>query len=250
MACNQIKYVGRDVVLEYQIGCGDEMPDPAQWKGFGSLRTKEFTLEWDTTDATADDSIGALRENLATFQTLSVSGDGVCKASGNGAANLVELTKHVANPAATSGQPFAWVRLTFPDLTFTAFMIVTNMSRSAPYDDVVTFSFEASATASDFGLIVEDTPDPDAPAVTSVTVVPDTLSLIVGETYDLEAVVLPTNAPQGVAWSSSEPTEVSVNPLTGVIEALTVTATTATITATSTSDPLKTDTCVVTVTAA
>ena len=246
MACNQIKYVGRDVVLEYQIGCGDEMPDPGQWKGFGSLRTKEFTLEWDTTDATADDSIGALRENLATFQTLSVSGDGVCKASGNGAANLVELTKHVANPAATSGQPFAWIRLTFPDLTFTAFMIVTNMSRSAPYDDVVTFSFEASATASDFGLIVEDTPDPDAPGVASVTVVPDTLALTVGQTSDVEAVVLPTSAPQGVTWASDDTEVATVNALTGVVTA--VGDGTATITATSTSDPSKSDSCDVTVT--
>ena len=247
MACEKQKFVGRDVVMEYFIGCGDELPGANDWKRFGSMRTKEFTLEWETTDATADDSIGALRENLATFQTLSISGDGVVKASGAGAANLIELTKHVANPAATSGQPVAWVRMTFPDLTFTAFMIVTNMSRSAPFDDVVTYSFEASATASDFGLIVEDTPNPDAPAVTSVEVLPATLALEVGQTYDLEAVVLPTNADQRVTWSSDQPTEVSVNTVTGEIEALTVTATTATITATSTADPTKTDSCVVTV---
>lgn len=158
MPSNKTKYVGRDVVLEYAIAEGDAVPLEAAWKRFGSLRTKEFGLEWETTDGTADDSVGALRENLATFQTLSISGDGVCKASGAGAANLIELTKHVANPTATDGQPVAWIRMTFPDLTFTAFMIITNMSRSAPYDDVVTFSLEASATASDFGLIVEDTP--------------------------------------------------------------------------------------------
>ena len=244
MACNQIKYVGRDVVLEYQIGCGDEMPDPGQWKGFGSLRTKEFTLEWDTTDATADDSIGALRENLATFQTLSVSGDGVCKASGNGAANLVELTKHVANPAATSGQPVVWIRLTFPDLTFTAFMIVTNMSRSAPYDDVVTFSFEASATASDFGLIVEDTPDPDAPAVSGVTVAPTTATITEGATQQLTVTVAPSGAPQGVVWVSSD-TEVATVNSTGLVTA--VAAGECDITVTSTSDPTKSATCEVTV---
>ncbi|MFA5489618.1 MAG: phage tail tube protein [Candidimonas sp.] len=246
MACEKQKFVGRDVVMEYFIGCGDELPGANDWKRFGSMRTKEFTLEWETTDATADDSIGALRENLATFQTLSISGDGVVKAAGSGAANLIELTKHVANPAATSGQPVAWVRMTFPDLTFTAFMIVTNMSRSAPFDDVVTYSFEASATASDFGLIVEDTPNPDA-VITGVSVVPATLSLDVGDTYDIEAVVLPTNAPQGVTWTSNEPTEVSVNAYTGVVTALTATATTATITATSTSDNTKSGTCVVTV---
>lgn len=248
MACNQIKYVGRDVVLEYQIGCGDEVPAANAWKLFGSMRTKEMTLEWETTDATADDSIGSLRENLATFQTMSISGDGVCKASGAGAQNLIELTKHVAKPIATGGQPFAWIRITFPDLTFTCFMLVTNMSRSAPYDDVTTFSFEASATASDFGLIVEDTPDPDAPEVTSVTVVPSTISLEEGATYDLEAVVLPTNAPQGVTWASADTDVVTVNPLTGVITAI-ADGGPINVTATSTSDPTKSATCAVTVTA-
>lgn len=247
MACNKTKYVGRDVVLEYAIGCGDVLPAEADWKRFGSMRTKEFTLEWETTDATADDSVGALRENLATFQTLSISGDGTLKVTGNGAANLIEVTKHVANPAATSGQPVMWMRMTFPDLTFTAFMLVSNMSRSAPFDDVATYSLEASATASDFGLIVQDTPDPDAPVVASVNVLPATLAMEVGETYDLEAIVLPTNADQRLTWASDQPTEVSVNAATGVIEALTVTATTATITATSVGDPTKTGTCVVTV---
>lgn len=246
--CKSQKYVGRDVVLEYAIGCADTLPTEADWKRFGSMRTKEFNLEWETTDATADDSIGALRENLATFQSLTISGDGTCKASGAGSANLIELTKHVANPAATGGQPFAWLRMTFPDLTFTAFMIITTMSRSAPFDDVTTYSMEASATASDFGLIIEDTPDPDAPVVTSVEVVPSTLSLEEGETYDIEAVVLPTSADQRVTWTTSDAETATVNALTGVVTA--VAAGSATITATSSSDPMKSDTCAVTVTAA
>jgi len=95
------------------------------------MRTKEFTLEWETTDATADDSVGSLRENLATFQTLSISGDGTLKVSGSGAANLLEVTKHVANPVATDGQPTMWMRMTFPDITFIAYMLMSSMSRSA-----------------------------------------------------------------------------------------------------------------------
>lgn len=158
MACNKTKYVGRDVILEFSIGCGDTKPAAEDWKVFGSLRTKEFNLSWDTTDATDGDSVGALRESLATFQTLTISGDGVCKASGTNSANLIEITKHVANPLSTDGQPVAWMRMTFPDVTFTCFMLFTTLSRSATYDDVVTYSMEATATASGFGLIVEDTP--------------------------------------------------------------------------------------------
>lgn len=244
MACEKIKYVGRDVVLEYFIGCGDALPLSSDWKLMGSLRTKEFSLEWDTTDATADDSVGSLRENLATFQSLTISGDGVAKASGTGSANLIELTKHVAKPDATSGQPVVWLRMTFPDITFTAFMLLTTMSRSAPYDDVVTFDFEAQATASDFGLIVEDTPDPTAPVVASVAAFAEDTALAVGDTVQAAAVVAPVGAPSGITWITSAPAVATVNQ-NGVITA--VSAGTATITARSTADSTKTDTLSVTV---
>jgi len=220
MPCAKRKYVGKNVVMEFQIGCGDVLPDPDEWKLFGSMRTKEFNLEWETTDATADDSVGALRENLATFQSLSISGDGTCKANGAGAENLKALTKHVAKPVLTDGQPFAWVRMTFPDLTFTAFMIVTNASRAAPFDDVVTWSFEASATASDFGLIVDDTPDADAAEVASVSITEvSPLALNVAETQQLTVTVLPAEAPQAVTYSTTNAAIATVSS-TGLITAI------------------------------
>lgn len=204
MACKNQKYSGRVVVLEYQIGCGDTLPNPAGWKRFSAMRTKEFTLEWETIDATADDSVGSLRENIASFQTLSISGDGTAKASGKGFENLVELTKHVANPTATDGQPVVWMRMTFPDITFTAFMLLSSMSRSAPYDDLVTYSMEASATASDFGLIVEDTPDTSLPAVTSLTITGDGPATV-GTPMPLAVTVLPAEAPAMVTWFCDSP---------------------------------------------
>lgn len=236
MACETTKYVGRDVVLEYAIGCGDEKPAAGAWKRFGSLRTKEFGLSWDTTDVTDGDSIGSLRENLATFQNLTISGDGLAKASGVG--NLVELTKHFVNPVATNGQPVVWLRMTFPDLTFTAFMLLSNLSRSAPYDDAVTYSMEAMATASDFGLIVEDTPT-GAP-VTSVTIAPSTGTIVTdGGTLQLAATAAPVGAAQGVTWTSNTPLIASVS-ASGLVTALS--DGTATIKATSTSDPAKSGT--------
>lgn len=244
--CKSQKFTGRTAILEYAIGCGDERPASADWKRLGAMRTKELTLEWETADGTADDSVGSLRENIATFQTLSVSGDGTLKVAGAGAAALIALTKHVINPVATGGEPVAWIRLTYPDLTFTFYAVVTNMSRSAPYDDVATYSFEASATASDFGLIVEDTPDPDAPAVDTVAVTPATASIAVGSTRQLAAAVTPSGAAQGVTWASSDTSKATVSQA-GLVTA--VAAGAATITATSTADGAKKGTCAVTVTA-
>lgn len=242
MACETEKYVGRDVVLEYSIGCGDAVPNEADWKLFGSLRTKEFALTWDTTDTTDSDSQGSLRENLATFQNLTISGDGLAKASG--ANNLKELTKHFVNPVATNGQPLVWMRMTFPDLTFTAFMLLSNLGRSAPYDDVVTYTLEAMATGSDFGLIVEDTPS--AVEVTSVVVAPTTASIsTAGGTVQLTATALPAEATQTVTWTSSAPLTATVSS-TGLVTA--VADGSATITATSTVDLAKSATSVVTIT--
>ncbi|MFV7440827.1 phage tail tube protein [Pseudomonas vlassakiae] len=83
-------------------------------------------------------------------------------------------------------------------------------------------------------------------AVAAVTVTPDTLSLAVDETGDLEAVVTPVGASQLVTWTSSAPAIASVS-ATGLVTA--IAAGSATITATSAADGTKTDTCAVTVTA-
>lgn len=240
--CKSQKFTGRVAVLEYAIGCGDALPASGDWKRLGAMRTKDLNIEWETADGTADDSIGSLRENLATFQSLSVSGDGTLKASGSGSAALIEMTKHVVKPE--GGEPVAWIRLTYPDLTFTFFAIVTNMSRSAPYDDVATYSFEASATSSDFGLMVEDTPSPGAVAVDSVEAYPASVSLSVGDSRQLMATALPVGSPSGIAWSSSDIAVATVTQngvVTGVSEGP------VTITAASTKDSLKTATVDVTV---
>jgi predicted secreted protein len=245
MACKKTKIVGRNVILEYSIGCGDRIPSEGEWQRVSAMRNKELSIEWETTDATADDSVGALRENLATYQTMSISGSGTLKVGGAGYAPLLELTKHVISPAATDGQPVAWVRLTFPDLTFTAFMIITNCGRTAPHDNIVEYSFEAQATSSDFGLIVEDTPDVNAPDPTAVEVIPAALTLAAGKAYDVEAVVAPAQANQSVRWESSAPAVASVNLITGVVNANALG--TATITAKSVDNPAISDTCAVTV---
>lgn len=158
MACETNAFVGREVALEFHIGCPDVLPDPGDWIPLGALRTKELSNEWDSVDTTADDSVGAVRNSLATYLTYGLSGDGVCKRADGTLSNQTALYKHFKNPTTTGGQPVAWFRVTFPDVTETAFMLLTTFSKSAPFDDVVTYSIEATATESPFGVIVEDTP--------------------------------------------------------------------------------------------
>lgn len=117
MPCEVTKYVGREVALEFVIACGDEMPAEDDWKLFGAGRTKSINPTWDTVDATADDTVGNIRTNLATWLAFEISADGVCRRSDSANSNQTELLKHFLNPVQTGGQPIIVVRVTMPDVT-------------------------------------------------------------------------------------------------------------------------------------
>lgn len=163
--CVLDKYIGRDVAMEFAIVCGDVDPKGAtvNWLPIGALRAKEFTIEWDTVDATADDNKGNTRSSLATFKTFSCSGDGTCKRKDGTQSNQTALYKHVNDPQGTAGQPVAWIRITCPDITVYAYCIITSIGRTMPYDELSTFNFAATATESTYGVMIEDTPDPVVP---------------------------------------------------------------------------------------
>ncbi|MBO5390496.1 MAG: Ig domain-containing protein [Pseudomonas sp.] len=96
-------------------------------------------------------------------------------------------------------------------------MILTEMSRSAPNDDAITFSMTASVTDTGSEVIqsvyVEDTPV----APSSVTVAPTSPTVKVGATTPLTATVLPSGASQTVTWLSASPSIATVNASTGVV---------------------------------
>lgn len=240
MACKQQKFPGKLVVIRYFIGCPDELPTEADWKRLGSLRTKDYTIEWDDTDGTDADSTGSIRDAVATFMNLTLSGDGTARATGDVAASITELEKHVSNPIATGGQPTAWFQIIDPRLTRTCYMMINSFSPlSAPFDDLTTWSFEAKSAASDFGLIVEDTPDPDADDVATVTAFPEIMTLAIGGSQRAAAVIAPATAPQGIQWISSDPAVATVDQ-TGVVRGVSIGD--ATITARASADASKTDT--------
>lgn len=160
--CKLDKYIGRDVGFEFMMACGDvdpKLPDNV-WLPIGALRAKEFSIEWDKVDATADNNKGSTRSSLATYKTFSCSGDGTCMRKDGTQSNQTMLFKHVNDPSSTGGQPVAWIRITCPDITVMAYCIVTSITRTMPHDELSTFSFEAEATESAFGVVVIDTPEP------------------------------------------------------------------------------------------
>jgi uncharacterized protein YjdB len=239
--CASSKFVGKSVLAEFALACGDVDPMTLTWLPLGAARNKSLTMSADTVDATADDSVGGFRDTLITYKTFEVSIDGVTKRDDGTTANQQLLFDHFV----TDPQPYLWLRLTGPINTVIGFSILTEYSQEFPYDDVATYSITASATSRPGGLpsvIVEDTPI----AVTSVTTTPATATVAVGNVTNLDAAVLPAAANQAVTWSSATPATATVNAngrVTGVAAGVVV------ITATSVSDPSKSDTTSVTVTA-
>ena len=238
--CASDKFVGKSVLAEFALACGDVDPNTLTFLPLGAARNKSLTMSADTVDATADDSVGSFRDTLITYKTFEVSIDGVTKRDDGTTTNQQLLFDHFV----TDPQPYVWIRLTGPINTVIGFCVLTEFSQEFPYDDVATYSITASATSRPGGaasVIVEDTPI----AVTSVNVTPATATVQIGNVTNLDHNVVPAAANQAVTWSSATPATATVNSagrVTGVA------AGTVVITATSVVDPSKTDTCSVTVT--
>jgi len=237
--CASSKFVGKSVLAEFALACGDVDPMTLTWLPMGAARNKSLTMSADTVDATADDSVGGFRDTLITYKTFEVSIDGVTKRDDGTTSNQQLLFDHFV----TDPQPYIWLRLTGPINTVIGFCILTEFSQEFPYDDIATYSITASATSRPGGLasvIVEDTPI----AIVSVTTTPATASVAIGNVTNIDSAILPAAANQSVVWTTSSALVATVNS-SGRVSGLS--AGTATITATSVVDPTKSDTTVVTV---
>ncbi len=237
--CASSKFVGKSVLAEFALACGDVDPMTLTWLPLGAARNKSLTISADTVDATADDSVGSFRDTLITYKTFEVSIDGVTKRDDGTTSNQQLLFDHFV----TDPQPYVWIRLTGPINTVIGFCVLTEFSQEFPYDDIATYSITASATSRPGGLasvIVAATPI----AVTAVITTPATATVAVGNVTNIDHSVTPAAANQAVTWTSSTPANATVNSsgrVTGVAVG------TSTITATSVVDPTKSDTTVVTV---
>lgn len=139
------KNTGRLVVLNVAIGKPTDDPALLTFKRVGAMRGKNIKFEWETADATADDSDDFTKEELVTFKMVKISGDGVYNDADS--SNQEELEDHILTPGvATDYQPHAWVQWVYPSgKMFQGPFLFKNWSIDAPYDDVLTFSTEATS---------------------------------------------------------------------------------------------------------
>lgn len=154
MACEPRTETGKSVILQYIIGCLDTAPaQEAEWTTFGAVRTKGVTNSGETVDTSADDTAGMYGESIVTRYTKEYSIDGVIRKSGASAKGFAELYAHWNDPSATSGQPVLWIKMTDPTGVEVAPVVITSIEKSAPTDDVQTYSMSFSVTGSEVGVV-------------------------------------------------------------------------------------------------
>lgn len=242
MNCVQPNHVGTDVTVEFNISCGNIDPTTLDYAPIGSLRGKEFNSSADTVDTTSDSSAGQVRSVLTTYKSGEISLDGISALDDGTTQNQTALYMHYWNER----QPTCWLRITYPDVTIYAYVVLTAFNRSSPYDDVGSFDLTASVTNTGAASINPVTIEPTPVPVVSVQVSPTTASVAVGNVTNLVATVTPMLASQNVTWVSATPAKATVS-ATGVVTGIATGS--SVVTATSVADPTKSASCTVTVTA-
>jgi predicted secreted protein len=177
--CESGAFTGRDVMVYYYIDCPANKPSTDKYKRLGMMRGKTLGAEWDTADATGDMSPSFTKENLTTYKSVSFSGDGVSRKEE--VYNQALLKAHVFNPGPeTNNQPFVWLKIVSPlDITEGPFLM-PKWEDQAPFDDVATWSTEASSAG---GVTVKP-----LTGTISITTQPVSKNLIEGDNLSLSVV--------------------------------------------------------------
>lgn len=144
-------FIGRDVQIEILLGeetrakVNGAYPAPVLpvYAVLGGTRGLSKGSEWGTIDTTSRSSNGNVRESVVDYLSISGSVDGVWLTED--AENVESTSEYVNSP--TSGQPYAWIRLTRPaaggaTITEEIYSLLTTFNFEAPYDDIGTFSMD------------------------------------------------------------------------------------------------------------
>lgn len=140
--------MGRDVVVEVILATASGSPvdgvyaaPSTGWLALGGTRGLSKGAEWDTVDTTSRSTPGNVRAATVTYLSTTGNIDGLYLPET--AANVEATDDYVNDP--TSGQPHAWIRLTYPSATAGTFTrqalycTLTSFNIEAPHDDAMTF---------------------------------------------------------------------------------------------------------------
>lgn len=138
------KQTGNRLIVSFAVADTDANPSGLTYGRLGMMRTKEFSVSYDTVDTTGDTSPDFTRTSQATFKTVKFSGD--CVLDTGAAENQVPFISAVFSPgSSTSYQPNIWFKLEGIEGDFEGPFTVSNLSFSSNHDGERTWSFEATS---------------------------------------------------------------------------------------------------------
>lgn len=209
--CKVTEFTGRDVALMIAEGCGDAKPQEQDWITVGNLRNNGYEASSDMIDFTTADSKGSYRDEVGSYKTFSITTDGIIKLSDAESMRGFHLIEGTFMNNERGGDRVIWARLMFPDITVTGFMSIGSVSRSAAYDDAITFDISLSKAPSAFGVDYEVNDLENTEKPESITLSETAIPLQIGGTATLTATVLPAGSPQRVLFNSTAPNVAKVS---------------------------------------
>ena len=153
MGCPNKRMVGRNSTLEYAVQCTDSDPAETTFKPLGAVTTKSFSIDGNSLEANDSFASSGFSENQLSTSSLSLSVSGNYVRDPDSYPNsgfISELLVHRFNSIKQdlSEDPVILVRYVRPDVTLTAYMIITSINVEDPDADLSTFTMElANATS-------------------------------------------------------------------------------------------------------
>ena len=141
--------VGKNVLAEFVVGCGDLDYENATYKLFGTVNTKSLGFTSSTTDTTNDQS-GADTSTVVTRRDGDISVSGFQTTVDSAASNQNELIQYYHDEMDAGRQPSLWVKFSgnnYPRVYY-VFCVMTSVNESFNTDEAngIEFAFKPTDT--------------------------------------------------------------------------------------------------------
>lgn len=153
MGCKTKRFNGRDSLFEFAIQCPEENPATTDFLPLGAVTTKGFSIESDVQTANDSFNSSGFTENQSSTASLPISVSGNFVRDPDSYPNEGFITdlliyKFDSVKQDLSEDAVILVRITRPDVTLTAYMIINSISVDDPDAEFSTFSMELAVATS------------------------------------------------------------------------------------------------------
>lgn len=151
--CQNKRLIGRNSTLSVAIQCVDNDPSASTLLPLGAITTKSFSIDGNALEATDSFNSSGFTENQLSTSSLSLSVSGNYVRDPDSYPNATFINQLIVHRFDSvkqdlSQDPVILVKYVRPDVTLTAYMIITSISVEDPDADFSTYTMELSLATS------------------------------------------------------------------------------------------------------